>query len=66
MLCRSHEVTIALQGDFLIDKTILIEVGGAKKTKRQIRQETQAYIAADDIEMGIGSKIPLWLFGFLS
>ena len=24
-----------------------------------------SYVAADDIEVGIGNKIPLWLFGFL-
>ena len=22
------------------------------------------FIAADDIEVGVGNKIPLWLFGF--
>jgi len=24
-----------------------------------------SYIVADDIEVGFGNKIPLWLFGFL-
>ena len=24
-----------------------------------------AYIAADEIEVGFGNKIPLWLFGFM-
>ena len=24
-----------------------------------------AYVAADDLEIGRGHKIPLWLFGFL-
>lgn len=43
-----------------------IEVGGAKKTKKQNWQEDQAYIAAADIEIGIRNKIPLWLFGFLT
>lgn len=66
MLSREHDVTCPINGDFLIDKSILIEVGGAKKTKKQIWQEDQAYIAADDIEIGIGHKIPLWIFGFLS
>lgn len=66
MLSRAHEVTFPLNGDFQIDKSILIEVGGAKKQKKQIWQEDQAYIAADDIEIGINNKIPLWSFGFLT
>jgi hypothetical protein len=24
-----------------------------------------SFVAADDIEIGFGNKIPLWLFGFL-
>jgi len=66
MLSRAHEVTFPLNGDFLIDQSILIEVGGVKKTKKQIWQEEQAYIVADDIEIGSKNKIPLWIFGFLS
>lgn len=66
ILSRSHDVTAPLNGDFLIDQSILIEVGGAKKTKKQIWQEREAYIVADNIEVGIKNKIPLWIFGFLA
>jgi hypothetical protein len=31
----------------------------------QIKSEKNAYLACDDIEQGIGNKIPLWIFGFL-
>ncbi|MES2198802.1 MAG: AAA family ATPase [Chlamydiota bacterium] len=65
MLHKIHTVTLLTNGDFLIDKNILLEVGGAKKTKKQIWQESHAYIVSDDIEFGIGDKIPLWAFGFL-
>lgn len=35
------------------------------KTGRQIQGMENAYIAADDIEVGFGNKIPLWMFGLL-
>ena len=63
-LSQVHDVTLPLNGDFLIDQSILIEVGGAKKTRKQIWKENQAYIVSDDIELGISNKLPLWIFGF--
>lgn len=51
-------------GDFLIDD-ITIEVGGKNKSAKQVRDEVSYLIAADDIEIGFGAKIPLWLFGFM-
>jgi hypothetical protein len=65
MLARKHEVTLPSNGDFLVDRKFLIEVGGAKKSKKQIWNESKAYVVADDIEIGMNNKIPLWLFGFL-
>ncbi len=55
----------AEQGDFFVDNKFTIEVGGRKKTTRQIHSLENAYLAVDDIEVGAGNKIPLWLFGFL-
>ena len=52
-------------GDFKIDGDVVIEVGGAEKGYEQIRNEKNAYIAADDIDSAIFRKIPLWAFGFL-
>lgn len=59
--------TIALgqTGDFLIDGTFTIEVGGKNKGFDQIRGTDNAYLAVDNIEIGFKNKIPLWLFGFL-
>ena len=31
----------------------------------QIRDVPDSYVVNDDVEVGIGNKIPLWLFGFL-
>jgi uncharacterized protein len=54
------------QGDFLVANKFTFEVGGKDKTMQQIKGVKDAYIAADDLERGVGNKIPLWLFGFLS
>ena len=53
------------KGDFLVDGRWLFEVGGKGKTFKQIKDEPDSFIAYDDVEIGIGNKIPLWLFGFL-
>ncbi|MBD1422553.1 ATP-binding protein [Sphingobacterium chuzhouense] len=60
-----YRVDLAKKGDFVIDGTYTIEVGGAKKDFSQVAGLDNAYVAADDIEVGSGRKIPLWLFGFL-
>ena len=59
-----HEVALPDSGDFLVDE-LHIEVGGKNKTGKQVQDAENAVVAADDIEMGYGNKIPLWLFGFL-
>src|SRR5690606_2317356 len=51
-------------GDFLVND-IHIEVGGKNKSTKQVRDTTSYIIAADDMETGFGTKVPLWLFGFL-
>ena len=56
---------ISAQGDFLVDGEWLFEVGGKGKTFDQIKDLPKSYIACDDIEIGVGNKIPLWMFGFL-
>jgi uncharacterized protein len=60
-----HEVNLPKSGDFLVDETYLFEVGGANKSNAQLNNEPNSFVAADGIELGFGSKIPLWLFGFL-
>lgn len=62
---QSHEVTCPPKGDFLVDGKWLFEVGGAGKTFDQIRDEPNSYLAIDDVEIGHGNKIPLWMFGLL-
>ncbi|MGV8879301.1 MAG: ATP-binding protein [Sphingobacteriaceae bacterium] len=59
-----HLVTYATDGDFKLGKHTF-EVGGKGKTDKQIKSIDDAFVAADNIEIGHNNKIPLWLFGFL-
>jgi len=52
-------------GDFYCEEKYTFEVGGKKKGFGQIRDIPDSYIVSDDLEIGIGHKIPLWLFGCL-
>ena len=65
MLSQSHLLQAPQQGNFLVDRTHLFEVGGKGKSFAQIRNLADSYVAADEIEIGYGNKIPLWLFGML-
>ena len=64
-LSYNHTVEYPNRGDFWIDKKFLFEIGGKVKSDKQIKDASNAYIAADDIEYGFGNKIPLWQFGML-
>jgi len=65
MLQNKHTIEIAKKGDFLVDDKYTFEVGGKNKTYKQIKDLKNSFIIADDLEIGSGNKIPLWLFGFL-
>ena len=64
-LSVSHAVHSPEKGDFLVDGKYLFEVGGRRKTFQQIQDIPKSYLAVDDLEIGHGNRIPLWLFGFL-
>lgn len=65
MLSAAGKLYGADRGDFLLDKEYLFEVGGAGKGFSQIADSPNSYVLADNIESGMGNKIPLWLLGFL-
>lgn len=64
-MSKSHKVKSSKQGDFYIDEKYTFEIGGKGKGFKQIADITNSFIVADNIELGYGNKIPLWLFGFL-
>ena len=53
------------QGDFYCEEKYTFEVGGKSKSFKQIKDIDNSYVVADNIEVGNGNKIPLYLFGFL-
>lgn len=57
-------VILAPQGDFMVDN-YTFEVSGKSKSFKQIKDIQNSFVVADDIEIGHGNKIPLWLFGML-
>ena len=65
MLYNIKKIEYANKGDFLINETFLFEIGGKNKSFKQIRDIQNSFVVADDIEIGFGNKIPLWVFGFL-
>ena len=65
MLAKGHKITMPQKGDIVADKKYLFEVGGRNKTYKQIANISDSYVVSDDIDMGFGNKIPLWLFGLL-
>ena len=62
---KDHAAVFSGVGDFLVDDKWHFEVGGAGKGFDQVKDIPTGYVVNDDTEIGIGNKIPLWLFGFL-
>ena len=65
MIDNKYSLAIAKVGDFLVNQKYIFEVGGKKKSFNQIKDLKNSYVVADNIDIGFGNKIPLWLFGFL-
>lgn len=59
------EINLAEKADFIIDKKYTFEIGGKGKNKKQIANLENAFVAKDNIEIGFGNAIPVWLFGFM-
>jgi hypothetical protein len=49
-------------GEFLVNGELLFKIGN---NKRITGNAGKTFIAADMEEVGLGNKVPLWLFGFL-
>ena len=64
-LAVAHQLSMPSQGDLVADSRWLFEVGGKNKGFTQIKGIENSYVVADKIDIGHGSKIPLWLFGML-
>lgn len=60
----TEDVIASKVSDFAIGK-YTFEVGGAKKTHRQIKDVANSYVVRDDVEYASGDILPLWSFGLL-
>jgi hypothetical protein len=65
MLSHTHKLSYSKVGDFFIDEKYTAEIGGRDKGFEQIKDMPNSFVFADDIEIGFGNKLPLWLVGFL-
>ena len=65
MLSLNHKLFYPKKGDFLVDEKYIFEIGGKNKGFEQIKNLNNSFVVADNIEVGFGNKIPLWLFGFI-
>ena len=64
-VAKLHSVRASRQTDFYINEKYSFEIGGKSKQGKQISKLKNAYVVKDNIEIGSGNIIPLWLFGFL-
>ena len=64
LLNSGLQVSSPSEGDFKVSE-LTIEVGGKNKNTSQVKHLDNYLIAADDVEIGNGNKVPLWLLGFL-
>jgi len=62
---QCYRLNISKKGDFTVEEKYKIEIGGKKKTFKQIKDEQDSFVVLDDIKKGSNNKIPLYLFGFL-
>ncbi len=61
----SHSIYYVNRGDFLVQEKYTFEIGGKNKSFKQIKDVENSFVVADDIEVGFGNRVPLWLLGFL-
>lgn len=57
-------VSSPAEWDFKV-KGLTIELGGKNKNASQVKHLDNYLMASDDIEIGNGQIVPIWLFGFL-
>ena len=61
----SHKLYAPNYGDLVVDGRWVFEVGGRGKGFSQIKNIKDSFVVGDNMEIGHGNKIPLWLFGML-
>lgn len=65
LLSNNIGIFSSKNGDFYCEDKYTFEIGGKNKKFNQIKNINDSFLVIDDLEIGYGNKIPLWLFGFL-
>lgn len=58
-------VELSGRGDFIVGSRYTFEIGGKGKGFKQVSGVENGFVVADDIEVGLKNKLPLWLIGFM-
>jgi hypothetical protein len=58
-----NNISYTPSGDFYVNNKLTFEVGGKTKSFSQIKDIEHSFLAIDGVEIGMGNKIPLWMFG---
>ena len=58
-------ITHPSKGDFLLNEEVLLEIGGKNKALTQVAHHENHFVFSDELEIGWGKQIPLYLLGFL-
>ena len=64
-LRHGHTLAYTGVGDFVVDGRWTFEIGGKGKGFSQIADVKDSFVVNDDVSVGQGNKIPLWLFGLM-
>lgn len=64
-LAAKVEVSIPAKGDFLVDQTYTVEVGGPNKTFHQLQDMPNPLLVKDGITHGADGVLPMWMLGLL-
>lgn len=64
-LSTTHKIRIPQTGDFEVDGKYVFEIGGKNKSRRQVKDLSNAHVVRDDVEFPSPATLPLWIFGFL-
>ena len=62
-LSSKHQLHYHDRGDFMVDGEWVFEIGGAQKKLKQLAGNSNVYAVVDDVVVGDGRRVPLWLFG---
>lgn len=60
-----HKVQLSDNGNILIDGQYQFEMAWAVKSGRKSNRQSDAYSVCDGLDYQTGTRIPLWMFGFL-